>query len=144
MTPDFNYNEVPIPFIHCLNKQCKRSSKCLRYLVTAYVPAQRQHFYVVNPSHIAAAKGTCPLFMADEKQRFALGMTHLLDNVPHRTAVILKREMIAALNRATFYRCQRKERLLSPGEQKLIRQLFLKMGIKEEPVYDEYVEQYEW
>jgi hypothetical protein len=43
MSPDFNYSEVPATFLHCLNKQCKHSSKCLRYLVTAYVPdATRQ------------------------------------------------------------------------------------------------------
>ena len=51
---------------------------------------------------------------------------------------------LAELNRTTYYRCYRKERLLKPKEQEYIRQLFLKRGIKEEPVYDEYVEQYEW
>lgn len=39
MSPDFNYSEVPATFLHCLNKQCKHSAKCMRYLVTAYVPA---------------------------------------------------------------------------------------------------------
>ena len=52
--------------------------------------------------------------------------------------------MIAELQRATYYRCWRKERLIKPGEQERIRQIFLKWGINEEPVYDEYVEQYEW
>ena len=40
MSPDFNYSEVPATFLHCLNKQCKHSAKCMRYLVTAYVPGQ--------------------------------------------------------------------------------------------------------
>ncbi len=61
-----------------------------------------------------------------------------------RRAVSIKREMIAELQRATYYRCWRKERLIKPEEQERIRQLFLKWGINEEPVYDEYVEQYEW
>lgn len=82
--------------------------------------------------------------MADEKKRFALGITHLLDNVPHKEALNIKRELMAALKRTTYYRCCRKERLLKPQEQEYIRQLFLEKGIKEEPVYDEYVEQYEW
>ena len=82
--------------------------------------------------------------MADKKKRFALGITHLLDSVPHKEALGIKRELMAELNRTTYYRCYRKERLLKPKEQEYIRQLFLKSGIKEEPVYDEYVEQYEW
>ena len=32
MSPDFNYSEVPATFLHCLNKQCKHSAKCMRYL----------------------------------------------------------------------------------------------------------------
>ena len=102
MSPDFNYSEVPATFLHCLNKQCKHS-----------------------------AKESCPYFMADKKKRFALGITHLLDNVPHKEALGIKRELMAELNRTTYYRCYRKERLLKPKEQEYIRQLFLKRGIKE-------------
>lgn len=144
MSPDFNYNEVPLTFLHCLNKQCKKASKCLRYMVTAYVPARYSAISTVNPNFIASCKDACPYFMPDEKKRFALGITYLLDKIPHSQAVSIKREMIAELQRATYYRCWRKERLIKPGEQERIRQIFLKWGINEEPVYDEYVEQYEW
>ena len=67
--------------------------------------------------------------MADKKKRFALGITHLLDNVPHKEALGIKRELMAELNRTTYYRCYRKERLLKPKEQEYIRQLFLNRGI---------------
>ena len=144
MSPDFNYSEVPATFLHCLNKQCKHSAKCMRYLVTAYVPANYPVISTVNPNYFSSHKESCPYFMADKKKRFALGITHLLDNVPHKEALGIKRELMAELNRTTYYRCYRKERLLKPKEQEYIRQLFLKRGIKEEPVYDEYVEQYEW
>ena len=129
MSPDFNYSEVPATFLHCLNKQCKHSAKCMRYLVTAYVPDNYPVISTVNPNYFSSHKESCPYFMADKKKRFALG---------------IKRELMAELNRTTYYRCYRKERLLKPKEQEYIRQLFLKRGIKEEPVYDEYVEQYEW
>ena len=99
MSPDFNYSEVPNIFLHCLNKQCKHSAKCMRYLVTAYVPDNYPVISTVNPNYFSSHKESCPY---------------------------------------------RKERLLKPKEQEYIRQLFLKRGIKEEPVYDEYVEQYEW
>ena len=116
MSPDFNYSEVPATFLHCLNKQCKHSAKCMRYLVTAYVPDNYPVISTVNPNYFSS----------------------------HKEALGIKRELMAELNRTTYYRCYRKERLLKPKEQEYIRQLFLKRGIKEEPVYDEYVEQYEW
>lgn len=39
---------------------------------------------------------------------------------------------------------QNQERLATPTQQEHIRQIFLNHGIKEEPVYDTYVEKYDW
>ena len=52
--------------------------------------------------------------------------------------------MLEYFGRNSYYRFLRKERLISPSEQKYIRQLFRKRGIEDEPVYDEYLERYEW
>ncbi len=94
MSPDFNYSEVPATFLHCLNKQCKHSAKCMRYLVTAYVPDNYPVISTVNPNYFSSHKESCPYFMADKKKRFALGITHLLDNVPHKEALGIKRDPI--------------------------------------------------
>ena len=53
MSPDFNYSEVPATFLHCLNKQCKHSAKCMRYLVTAYVPDNYPVISTVNPNYFS-------------------------------------------------------------------------------------------
>ena len=97
MSPDFNYSEVPATFLHCLNKQCKHSAKCMRYLVTAYVPDNYPVISTVNPNYFSSHKESCPYFMADKKKRSALGITHLLDNVPHKEALGIKRELMAEL-----------------------------------------------
>jgi hypothetical protein len=34
--------------------------------------------------------------------------------------------------------------LITPEQQDFIRKVFLEEGIEEEPVFDEYVEQYDW
>lgn len=52
--------------------------------------------------------------------------------------------MLAHFKQATYYRCRRKERMLDPSEQEYIRKLFVSKGIKELPVYDEYIEKYDW
>ena len=114
MSPDFNYSEVPATFLHCLNKQCKHSAKCIRYLVTAYVPDNYPVISTVNPNYFSSHKESCPYFMADKKKRFALGITHLLDNVPHKEALGIKRELMAELNRTTYYRCTARNDFLNP------------------------------
>ena len=144
MTPDFDYSEVPFGFNYCLNKSCKQASTCLRYRLYTHIPAACQTIRIINPVSAATIDDVCPFFMPDKKVRYALGITHLLDHVPYSDAVSIKRQMLAHFKQATYYRCRRKERMLDPSEQEYIRKLFVSKGIKELPVYDEYIEKYDW
>lgn len=144
MSPEFDYKLVPAGFIHCLNGKCKQAKNCLRYQVTLRATAERKCFTTMNPAYIVATANDCPCFKADRMQKFALGMTRLLDKMPHADALAIKQQMISVFNRSTYYRCWRKERLISPDEQECIRKLFLDKGVKDQPVYDEYIEQYDW
>ena len=58
--------------------------------------------------------------------------------------ILLLQQMLEHFGRNAYYRFRRKEQLITPSEQKYIRQLFRKKGITDEPIYDEYVERYEW
>ena len=116
----------------------------MRYQVTPYMHLQRKNFIIANPACTTPDAESCPYFMPDQKERFALGITYLLDNIPHHEAEVIKRQIIACMNKATYYRCWRKERLVKPAEQEQIRQIFLNKGITEAPLFDEYVEQYDW
>ena len=82
--------------------------------------------------------------MSDRTARFAMGITHLLDKLPHSEAVIVKSLLYDLLKRNMYYRIKNKERSIRPSEQESIRQIFLSRGITDEPVFDEYIEQYDW
>lgn len=144
MKPDFDYNIVPHGFYLCFNKQCKHADQCLRYLVTKYCTPEHIYINTLNPAYIATVKDECPHFKPDQMRIFALGMTHLLDNVPLNDAIKIKKLMIGYFNRSTYYRCCRKERLITPSEQEFIKNLFMSKGITGPPLFDEYIEQYDW
>ncbi len=144
MKPDFDYSTVPYGYVHCLNRQCQHATNCLRHQVALRASPDCTTFIVVNPSHVAPNGEECSYFAPDRLQQFALGITHLLDNVSYSNAVIIKKQMIDFFEKATYYRCWRRERLIKPDEQAYIRKLFLDKGITENPLFDEYVEQYEW
>lgn len=144
MKPNFDYSLAPHNFIHCLNAQCPQAGECLRHQVFLRIPSECEYIRIVNPAHITPAGESCPYFMPDQLRQFALGITHLLDNVPHSDAIIIKQRMLNHFKAHMYYRFCRKERLINPDGQAYIRQLFLDRGITDEPVYDEYVEQYEW
>ena len=144
MKQELDYSTVPLTFLHCIHTQCPRANNCLRHNIMQYLAPDRIGIQIVNPVIIPEDAKDCSLFFADRKAQFALGITHLLDNVPHAKAKNIKIEMMSYLRRSTYYRIVKKERLITPGEQNFIRQLFLRYEVKEEPRFDTYVEQYEW
>ena len=87
MKNEFDYQEVPYDFAHCLNDQCTQVNHCLRHLAAANSTSIRKFFPIVNPAHYPKERDKCPFFKSQIKKRIALGITNLLDNVPHKTAL---------------------------------------------------------
>ena len=103
MKPDFDYSEVPYAFAHCFNTKCPRAAKCLRYLVTSYIPLQLTVVCVVNPALTASQEvDPCSFFIPDRMKRYASGITHLLDKIPHAEALVMWRSMIGSKILATI------------------------------------------
>lgn len=144
MDPNIKYESVPHDFPYCLNEQCKLSAKCLRYLASKQLPQERIVFSIVNPACTTPQADSCPFFKADKLDRYALGITYLLDNLPHNKAIAIKRDLNATFSKGTFYRIQKKERLITPDEQNIIRQIFFQHDILADPHFDKYVDQYDW
>lgn len=144
MKPDFTYDQIPFTFVFCLHSQCPKATDCLRHKLLALVPQERTVIGTINPVHIAAHQDKCLHFMPDRTARFAMGITHLLDKVPYSEAVIIRNLLYDCFKRNMYYRIKNKERSIKPSEQESIRQILLSRGITEEPVFDEYIEQYDW
>ena len=143
MNENFDYQAVPKNYTHCLNAQCPQSAHCLRFEVARHAGQATASFLVVNPAHVANA-GECRFFRPVHFVRFAKGITRLLNNLPHTQHVKIKRILLNHFNKNVFYLILNKQRLIRPEEQEFIRQLFVQEEIAEEPVFDEYIEQYDW
>lgn len=144
MSPNFKYESIPHQFNYCLNDQCKHAEKCLRYQASKLLPVKRIAFSIINPACTTPQSESCPHFKADQTGIYALGITHLLDDLPHNKAIAIKRSIHAYFSKGTFYRIQNKERLITPDEQIFIRNIFIQQGINTDPIFDEYIEQYDW
>ncbi|NDW11861.1 hypothetical protein D0T50_03030 [Bacteroides sp. 214] len=144
MKDNFDYKQVPKAFLHCLHTPCPHSTECLRYIAALKADNDREYFSVVNPHYVSAKEKECPYFMPDSLTRFALGITHIYDNLPHAKAVKIKEILYNHFRRNTYYRIRNKERLIKPSEQEYIRKVFRREGVLEEPAFDQYVDQYDW
>lgn len=138
-----DYKEVPRGYLHCLNAGCIRSADCLRFKAGAIADEDITSFSILNPAY-AKKQNECHFFQSDEKVRYAYGISHLYDGLLHTIYIKLKKAVYNHFGHNTYYRIYRKEYPLRPQDQAAIRKLFLKEGIETEPVYDEYVERYEF
>lgn len=130
--------------MHCLNSTCLRASKCVRYQMSLLAPRDRKFFPALNPVATGADGERCTVFVAEEPLQFARGITHLVDQVPMVYAQAISRQIRNYLGRNTYYRIMNKTRLISPEEQNLIKGIFRRNGVTQDPVYDELVEHYDF
>lgn len=144
MEKDFNYTSAPKVYLFCLNAQCPQAAQCLRYQASQHINPERVIISVINPAHLTGITKECSYFQPNRLARYALGITHLLDKLPHTDALRLKKEIYNHFQRNMYYRIYNKERLIHPREQEFIRKLFLQIGIEEEPLFDEYIDKYDW
>ena len=144
MDPNFDYASVPERFAHCLNAGCARAGQCLRQLVVAHVPADRPTFTVINNAPHRPDGEDCPYFKPDQPLRYAKGMTHLLDNLPHKKAEAIHSHLLHHFGRSQLSRARRGTILISPADQAYIKQLFSQYDIADEPAFDSYVYEYNW
>lgn len=80
----FNYDSVPLNYLHCLNPDCERSESCLRHLVTLHVPQSVKSIVTVNPANYPMDAGQCPYFRSTVKLRYAWGISTLFVTSPIR------------------------------------------------------------
>lgn len=144
MEKDLDYSHVPYTFMHCIHASCVRANDCVRHLIMQHVPSSLESLLMLNPTHIPGDGKDCSYFFADKKVRFALGTRHLLDNIPYKKAMEIRQALRSYFGKSTYYRIRNQERPITPDEQSYVRQIFLRKGVGEEPVFDEYFEQYDW
>lgn len=144
MNNKIGYNDVPKSFLYCCHDKCPRRSQCLRYQVALDISQKLPYYTTVNPQYIAGNEKNCDFFKLNQTTHFAAGISHLLDDIPHATAITIHKEIYSLMGRSMYYRILHKERLLHPVEQEQIAAIFQKHGIKSKPIFDDYVDKYDW
>lgn len=139
-----SYSNVPKSFLYCAHNKCPRRGNCLRYQVALSVSQKLPYYTIVNPQYVAGKEAECDYFKLNETTHFAFGMSHLLDDIPHATAVAIRKEIYSLMGRSMYYRILNKERLLHPIEQEQIADIFRQYGISTKPAFDGYVDKYDW
>ena len=135
---------VPYNFARCFNDQCPLASKCLRHIAAQYNGADYLYITNVNPARYPADGNQCECFKTAVKVHVTWGLKRLLDRIPYEDAVSIRSQLVGHYGKTGYYRLYRGERGLMPKDQAYLFFLFRNKGIKEEPTYQRYTEEYIW
>lgn len=135
---------IPYNFGRCFNNQCSQASKCLRNLASQHNTTDSAFITIVNPTYFPKDGKQCEYFKNAVKIQVAWGLKKILNKVPYEDAVSIRNQLIGYYGKTGYYRFYRGERGLMPKDQNYIKQIFRSKGIKEEPTYQRYTEEYIW
>ena len=144
MSVKINYDLVPVHFMYCANNECLQHNKCLRKTAMEVIPTNRLTVNVFNPMAYPNANEPCVYYKENILHRYALGFDRLMDELPHAMALKMRSRMISYYGKSMYYRFKRKERYITPKEQKIIAQLFKDSGYKNEIAFDNYSDLHNW
>lgn len=144
MKKEFDFENVPYHFTQCINHSCRRADSCLRHLVYAHASLQQATVEVINPRVQQSDGDNCLRYSEERMHAFALGITNLYNSLPHGIAQQLKSQLLSVFGKSKYYRFQRKERHLTPTDQKVVASIFERLGVYSTPQYDELSWQYLW
>lgn len=135
-------HSVPSHYPYCFHNHCVRSSQCMRYLAGENINTDDFTIRIINPTRIPADTSECPYFQVIRKDRMAWGVKNLLNKVPYKDGVSMRKQLVNYFGKTVYYRIYRLERPLTPKEQEYIRELFRQHGIAQEPEYERITEEY--
>ena len=143
--------DIPKGYTYCFADElaCPKAGTCLRALAGG-LSAEEPRIKCVNaisPHYIKRlpSADACEFYRSDSPVRFAAGMTHLFDEVPHRVFATVRAAVMACFScESYFYQSRKGERLITPEEQRRILAVFRRNVPGVTPVFDRYVDKEDW
>ena len=118
MNKPLTYDDIPKMYLFCNHTKCPRRNKCLRFQAAMIVPQSVPHYEAININHVAGNEKECSYFSAYTLTTFALGISHILDDVPHKKAMAIQNSLKSLMGKSMYYRIRNKQRRLHPLEHK--------------------------
>lgn len=139
-----DYTKVPFNYLHCMKRDCKQASNCLRQLAEQALPESVLTCNVIHPRHLTQSNDFCPHFRSAKKVPYAKGFYNMLGDITYRDAPNMIEKLKAHFGYRTYYRMRKGQRLLSPEEQLQFKTILINNGFTPINDFDAYEEDYAW
>lgn len=121
-------NEIPVNFSLCCVSDCPVASHCLRRLAFDVLTQEPEYLTIVNP-HRTLPSEACEYYRSDELQDFARGFAKMQEEMLPRQYKTFMTRLQGHFGRTGYFERRRGERLCSPQEIAIVREVLGEMGL---------------
>ena len=136
------FREIATKATICQSQHCPIGEHCLRHILKDFVP---EHYPTVSAVHLGNPKmqtADCPQFRPDEPVRMPLGLKRMYYDMPRHLERTIKSRLISLFSLKRYYQYHGGRRPVTPDVEQIIRQTLLASGWTQDPVFDDYTEEY--
>ena len=144
--PTIYFKDAPSGYTLCINKQCPKSSDCIRYQAYLTLPKDMNTIHVVNPSYAEANTEACRFHRPIQFKTLAYDFSKNFNNMTIHQAALFRSAGIAYFNRSEFYRLRGGEKGISPEDQDFLLKLAEHVGFKttRDQFFDRFTDVIDW
>ena len=136
------FREMATKTTVCQSEACPIREHCLRSILKDYMPEHYPTVTAVNLGNPRMQTLDCPQYRPDEPVRMPLGLKRMYYDMPHHLERAIKNHLINLFSRKRYYDYHCGRRPVTPDVEPIIRQSLLDFGWQQEPVFDDYTEEY--
>ena len=103
-----------------------------------------QFISIINPVCLTTVEGDCPVFRSAAPIRYAQGFVKMLSTLTVAQANAFRIKLESHFGHTLYFRLRSGKRLIDPTAQAHIRQTMTELGVNPLPVFDAYVEAYNY
>lgn len=134
--------KIPFNYPLCTRTECPKAAECLRHIALTEIGDER--LTILNPRLLEMSSAGCRHYAPAKKVLYAKGMKKVMGQLPYNIHERTVTALSMHFSERSYYRIRKGERLLSPDEQKAVRQIIARFGFNNEWDFDSYVEDYLW
>lgn len=123
-----DYKRLPWTFEHCPATDCPRAQGCIRHQAMQYLADSTRTSYASLNPYTLRGHEDCQYFVADERQRYAWGISRIYDEVKSKDKETIRLRLIAYFGKSTYYHITSKRKALEPEDQQYVRRVLTEAG----------------
>ena len=144
--PTIYFKDAPSEYTLCINKQCPKSSDCIRYQAYLTLPKDVKTISVVNPGYAETNAESCSFHRPIQYKTLAFDFSKNFNDMTKKQESAFRMMGTAHFGRSEYYRLRGGEKGITPEGQDYLLNLAKEVGFEttRDQFFDSFADVIDW